>query len=261
MSTHNKQVFRQTQNGQVIEVWERDGLRWLTFGDDTIQTTIDLNNPEQLPSASCQALLSALMFIPTPHHVLLLGTGGGSIARYLYRRCPTIMGDAIEQSSSVAEVAKEYFEFPNDPEKWQLKVTDARTYISNPGHKYDLAILDISEGGNYTPHWITSQQFLSECRQNLSPGGALAINLIPEGKEAFMTALWNIRQSFDRKTICLSVPDHKNIVVIAFHGIPEFHVIDALEQRTTELKMRWNLEYDEFLERMIRENPAGSGIF
>ncbi|MFC1685301.1 hypothetical protein ACFL0R_07535 [Pseudomonadota bacterium] len=261
MSTHKKQVFRQQHNKQTIEVWEENGLRWLAFGDKTVQTTIDLSDPGRLASASCQALLSALLFIPTPRRVLLLGTGGGSIARYLYHHCPTILGDAIEQSQTVAEVAKQFFEFPDDPEKWQLRIADAKEYIGNAERTYDLSILDISAGGSHTPAWITKPQFLSECRQCLSPGGALAINLIPEDEKSFITALWNIRQAFDQKTVCLSVPDHKNIVVIAFHGLPEFHTIDTLKQRTTELTMQWNLTFDAFLGRMAQENPAGSGIF
>jgi hypothetical protein len=33
-----------------------------------------------------QAILAGLMFLPTPQHVRLLGTGGGAIARYFFNR-------------------------------------------------------------------------------------------------------------------------------------------------------------------------------
>jgi spermidine synthase len=260
MDIHSKCIHRQTQCKQTLEVWEDEKTRWLTFGTSTIQSTIDINDPGQLPSPSCQAMLSALLFIPEPRRVLLLGTGGGSIARYLAHRCPQIQGDAVEISPLVAEITRRFFEFPTPDQGWQLTINDARHFVKQLNHSYDLMVLDISEKDD-PPNWITEPEFLKDCQSRLSRRGALAINLIPKNANSFTQALWNIRQIFNRRAVCLSVPDHRNIVVIAFHGMPEFHNTTALKQRIAELTQKWDLTFQEFLDRMIQENPEGSGIF
>ena len=69
------------------------------------------------------------------------------------------------------------------------------------------------------------------------------------------------RQAFDQRTVCLDVPEHKNILVFAFNGSPKFVDATILDKRAPRLKQKWGLEFDEFLDRMKKANPAGSGIF
>jgi hypothetical protein len=61
--------------------------------------------------------------------------------------------------------------------------------------------------------------------------------------------------------VCLSVPEHKNILVFAFNGLPQYSNISILDQRVPTLIQQWELEFDQFLMRMKEVNPRGSGVF
>jgi len=260
---HEKNTGKQT-----LQVYQQGNLRWLDFGDGAIQTLIDLEDASRLPSPVSRAMLAALLFIDEPEKVLLLGTGGGAIGRYFHNRCPTIMGDAVECSQAVADIAQGFFEFPDKSSGWRLIIADARDYIQAVDQQYNLIVLDIAEG-LLTPPWVTTPDFLHQCRSHLTSGGVLVINMMPDNAGDFAQGLWNIRQIFDQRTVCLSVPEHNNILVFAFNGEPRYGDIHELQQHISTLDppldqasdQHWRLEFDDFLTRMQQENPIGSGIF
>ena len=261
METDTVLLHHQKDRGLNIDVFEKDNLRWLTFGDDCIQTVINLNDPDSLHSPVYRAMLAVLLFIPTPECVLLLGTGGGALARYFHHRQNAIHGEAVEISSVIVDIARQYFEFPTPDQGWQTVVSDAQEYIYRSRQHYDLIFLDIADRGS-SPAWMYEPDFLEHCRERLvQDDGVLILNIIPESTEKITSALWNIRQVFDLTTVCLSVPEHKNILVFAFNGIPQYCRISTLDQRIPTLKEQWGLEFDQFLTRMKEINPRGSGVF
>jgi spermidine synthase len=261
METDPVLIHHQTDLGLNIDVFEKDNLRWLSFGDEGIQSIIDLDDPGSLHSPVYRAMLAVLLFIPTPERVLLLGTGGGVLARYFHHRQTAIHGIAVEISSAIVDIARQFFEFPTLDQGWQTVISDAQDYICQSKQHYDLIVLDIADHGS-SPAWMFEPGFLEHCRKRLEEdGGVLVLNIIPENVEQITQALWNIRQAFDQTTVCISVPEHKNILVFAFNGIPQYCNRSTLDQRVPTLKKQWGLEFDQFLMRMKAINPRGSGIF
>lgn len=243
-----------------LDVFEKGNLRWLSFGDNCIQSIIDLEDPGSLHSPVYRAMLAVLFFTPTPERVLLLGTGGGVLARYFHHRQTAIQGDAVEISGVIADIASQFFEFPGQEQGWRTVISDAQEYICQSKQYYDLIFLDIAEKG-LSPTWMFEPDFLEHCRKRLGDDGALVLNIIPKDAGFFSKALWNIRQAFDLYTVCLSVPEHTNVLVFAFNGIPQYSKISMLGQRVPELIQKWGLEFDQFLTRMKEINPRGSGVF
>ena len=253
MTTKSTQIHTQQDGELCITVHDEGTKRWLDFGDGGIQSIIDRDQPQRLVSPLNQAMLAALLFTPAPAQLLLLGVGGGAIARYLSHRQSGCRGDAVELSPAIAEIAQQFFEFPEH--NWTLHLTDARDFAAEnnvPRQHYDYIVLDIAEQ-QHTPHWLTEASFLANCRRRLSKQGVLSINLLPKDAADFMQQLAVIRQVFDGRTLCLSVPEHRNILVFAFAQPPEFSDITQLQRRMDELTQRWELPFSDFLERMIQE--------
>ncbi|WP_177419663.1 hypothetical protein [endosymbiont of Lamellibrachia barhami] len=243
-----------------MSVWQQERLRWLDFGDGAVQSIIDIDHPDQLISPVYHAMLAPMLFVPIPKRILLLGVGGGALARYFNYRFPAVQGEAVEILSPMAEIARRYFDFPAEENGWRLIVEDARQYVSVPSEKYDLIIVDIAHQQK-TPDWITAPKFLQDCRRTLTDCGVLVLNLLMQDAESFGQSLWNLRRCYDKRVVCLSVPEYKNIELFAFHGSVPQQLSGELESRASEMAKRWGIAFLPLAERMRQENPVGSGVF
>lgn len=250
-------LLHQTTADGWLEVWQDGDRRSLWFDDDVLQSEIYLSSPARLPNAANRAMLAHLMFGQEPSQILLAGCGGGGIARWFAAHAPQVRGVAVERSARVAQIAREYFHFPSSEQNWELMLGDVRDWLFEQGPSRDFILVDIAEQG-YNPVWVSEPGFLRQCRRTLTEHGVLTVNLLPRGAEDFALQLYNIREVFERHTLCLSVPDHDNVLVLAFRSPPD---LDTLRSRLADRQIRWGLEFDRMLVRMRRENPAGSGIF
>ncbi len=254
MSVRSEQLFKKITTDGLIEVLDTRPLRYL-YLDGIEQTRINLDHPELLASVVHRYFLACLLFIETPQTVLLGGLGGGALARYLHNRQPEMLGDAVEINKTIATLAKEYFDFPE--QHWHLAVEDIRQW-----HKryYDLMIVDIAED-EITPDWLSSEQILSQLQAQLSARGVLVFNLLVNDAVSFTRTLANIRKVFRRQTLCLSVPEHKNIIVFAFNKLPKNSSICELTMRTENLTRLWGLEFPAFIKQLQKDNPENNGFF
>lgn len=243
-------------DGSIIRIWQQGDLRYLDFDDGLLQSAIDLQRPDYLPLPLNRAMLAGVIFSPSIKRVLLAGTGGGATARFLAQQLPRIQGEAVEISAEVADIARQYFDFPAS---WPIHIASIQHYLAQPHTHIDLILLDIAVTQK-TPDWLLNAEFLQQCRNNLTANGHLAINLLVDDAEGFLDALRTIRQVFDRRTVCLSLENHRNIVVFAFNAMPAF-LPPLSTERLRSLEKDRSMELIAFYQRMQKENPAGSGIF
>lgn len=257
MKKHAMQRLLQlTSKGQMLRVWQQDQLRVLDFDDGLTQSAIELDKPQQLPLILNRAMLAGSLFSPTIESVLLAGTGGGATARFLADKFPEIRGEAVEFNPAIAAIAKLYFAFPA---QWSLQIKTIQSYVLHSDKQFDLIVLDIAEHQR-TPDWLLSASFLQQCRKSLSEKGHLALNLLVEDASSFLAALSVIRGVFDRQTVCLSLPQHRNIVVLAFNQPPAF-MPPLPNAHIQQLSQYWSLEFPLFYQQMQQDNPLGSGLF
>ncbi len=252
-----KLLYSTTEEGCPIKVWQQDNLRWLEFGDELIQTEIDLDRADYLPESFSRAMLAGVLFTKMPKRVLLAGTGGGSTARYFASRFPDVQGDAVELSGAIIDLAKDYFDCPYTG-NWSLIQADIREYVKQCPYRYDLIVMDIAIE-QHTPLWLVEQTFLQHCRALLTQQGHIAINLIVKDAQDFLNTLAMVRQVFDKQTICLSLTEHKNILVYAYNQ--RCHLTQQqISQSLPDLQQIWQVEFNDFFQQMLKDNPAGSGI-
>ncbi len=247
-------IYREENDDIHLEIWDEGDLRSLWFDDVILQTQIHLYDPAVLPNPVNRAMLAHLMFEPPLGRVMLAGCGGGAIARWLHARAPDVAGDAVELSDTVARLAHEYFDFPPaQHSKWQLLIGDVREHLVHSDARYDFILVDLEEN-QASPAWLTSPEFLTGCRDHLSPKGALTLNLIVDDTGAASEALFAIRRVFSAGTLLLDDPDHENLLVIAFAAdTPPVPDVDRLVQ----LGLRWGINFQVLAERIRRPEAAG----
>jgi predicted membrane-bound spermidine synthase len=108
--------------------------------------------------------------IPENSKILLLGLGGGSVAKRLTEKGFQV--DVCELDTRIAKVARNYFYLSN---KINITVDDARHYIKTCNKKYDLIIFDTFKGED-PPNHVFTEESLNETKKILNPNGAVFVN-------------------------------------------------------------------------------------
>jgi spermidine synthase len=149
---------------------ERRGLR-LMLSDASVISAVDVKLDRSV--LGYQQVLGLLpLFRPQASQALLIGLGGGHVARDL--KSKGIVTDTIEIDPAVADAARAFFHF--EP-TGRFLVGDARYEIKHLDRRYDLIIHDCFTGGTEPTHLLT-REMLSELRGLLNEGGLLALNYV-----------------------------------------------------------------------------------
>lgn len=157
-----------------ISVADMNGSRYMLI-DGAIHTEINRDSHEPR-SAYVDVIDLASNFFSKPGKMLLIGLGGGSIARRYYSRGWEV--DAVEIDPKVVEVAKEYFGFADSMATvYQM---DGRRFLREYEKKYDLIVLD-AFGSSYIPFHLVTREAFDLISSRLNSEGILAANVITRG--------------------------------------------------------------------------------
>ncbi|MCP9448374.1 MAG: fused MFS/spermidine synthase [Nitrospira sp.] len=134
------------------------------------------------------------IFRPNAKQALLIGLGGGHVARDL--KSQGLDTDTIEIDPAVAEAAQRFFSFKPTG---RFLVGDARYEIKQLDQHYDLIIHDCFTGGTEPIHLLT-QEMLRDLRGLLTAEGLLALNYVGfrtgDGSEAVVAVYRTLKSLF-----------------------------------------------------------------
>ena len=136
----------------------------------------------QLIACCCDAWLQQRTDVSGGKRALLLGTGGGVVARTLLTLNPSLSVHCVELEPEVLEVAVKYFGMVVDNQRCTVSVGDAAAFIQQAatdssvhGQPQDVIIVDCfcADGLAATVKDGTLLQHLDAC---LAPGGLCVVN-------------------------------------------------------------------------------------
>ncbi|NNF08445.1 MAG: fused MFS/spermidine synthase [Candidatus Eisenbacteria bacterium] len=110
-------------------------------------------------------------FFDGPGDMLLLGLGGGSVAKSYYKSGWEV--DVVEIDAAITRIAKKYFGL--EDKEATVYHEDARQYLVTHEKQYDLIIMD-AFGSSSIPFHIVTKEAFALVKSRLKPGGVLAIN-------------------------------------------------------------------------------------
>ena len=164
---------------QQVRVRDDDLFRYLIL-DRTFHAVMWKGDPVGLYLPYSQLMMAALAITAEPKRALILGHGGGSLAKWLANRWPELQIDAVEVDPAVVYAAEHYFEYML-PKGHQVHVKDARLFLRSSAEQYDIIWLDVF-ARHLIPFHLTTQEFFMEVRAHLHPDGVLAVNLASSGE-------------------------------------------------------------------------------
>jgi spermidine synthase len=236
-----------------VEVSEEGGFRSLHLGGDAVQSAMKLSDPSALALDYTRAMMGGLLFVPAPRDILMIGLGGGSIARFVHERLPDTRMTAVELNAQVVAAARGMFGLPADDERLAVVVADGADYVPAHPRCCDLLLLDAFEDGVSVAALATAD-FYAACREALRPGGALVVNFIAEERH-FAKYLARIASTFGGRVLCLPAENRVNVIVMGLAGPRSRYAIDALKREARALKRRLGLPFDTFVRDLVAFNP------
>ncbi len=232
---------------------ERHGVRSLHIGSDTVQSSMRLSKPYDLELSYTRSMMGYLLFVPTPARALMIGLGGGSLAKFVHRRSPRTRLTVIEVSPQVVAIARQYFHVPEDvPPRFQVIVADGSEYIARDGVNADVIFLDGYDADSHAEE-LADRSFYCACHARLAPGGILVVNLWG-GDRLFAILQKRIQSAFPDGTLSLPAERPGNVIVFGFRDRPKPFEWAALEARAKTLEDEFGLEFGRFVENLGKMN-------
>jgi spermidine synthase len=247
-------IHRAVDREVSVEVSEKDGIRSLHLGSDTVQSSMKLADPNELVLSYTRAMMAFLLFMPQPQRVLMIGLGGGSLAKFIYHHMPSVKTTVVESQPKVIAAARRYFHVPADDERLQVELAEGSRWVATHPRSCDVLMVDGYDGHEQVPE-LASEDFYAEARAALSEGGILVVNLWNSDRR-FDVYLQRIERVFDA-VACVPAEKRGNVAVLAFARSPGQPRWDDLRAEAYPLQTRYGLEFLKFVEG-LRELNAGS---
>ena len=245
-------VRKPADDAETVYVSERFGVRSLHIGSDTIQSSMRLAKPVDLELSYTRSMMAFLLFVPRPDDVLMIGLGGGSLAKFIYHQLTATRTEVVEVNPKVVSIARQYFHVPVDDARLKVHIDDGAEYVRRQDVSANVIVVDGYEADAHVEE-LASRAFYTACRQRLRPGGIMVVNLWG-GDKLFKTLLQRIEDAFPEGTLCLPAERPGNVIVFGFERSPGIFTWHELALRAGALQVQYGLEYPRFVTSLRKMN-------
>jgi spermidine synthase len=169
-------VYAKDSQYHRILVTEDGANRYLRF-DNSYQSGMKIDDPYTTVFGYEDAMHVGLAYRPSTKRVLVVGLGGGSIPKRIWRDFPGITVDTVEIDKEVVNVARRFFALPDDP-RLRTHVDDGRQWLlKNDEERFDIIFIDAFYSDSIPAH-LATQEFLALAKSRLKLGGLIVTNVI-----------------------------------------------------------------------------------
>lgn len=234
-------------------ILDHGSLRYLHFGFDRVESLMHRDDPDALCLSYTRKMMAFLLFNSQPHRILLLGLGGGSLAKFCYRRLRRSKITVLEIDPNVMALREEFC-VPSDDERCRVLQGDGVRYLAGQGPRKDVILVDAYDRHGVAPELATAR-FYHEVKRRLSLRGVLVVNVFGDADQRIAHASI-VHGVFGRRMILLPVRNYDNLIILAFRTDATVRNWERLEHRASALKGHYGLDFPLYLRKMIRSFTA-----
>jgi spermidine synthase len=228
-------------------------LRFLHFDLENVQSVMRQDDPDALCLAYTRKMMTFLLFNPDPRRILLVGLGGGSLAKFCYRHLPSARITVLEIDRHVLALRDE-FRVPPDDERFHVLHGDGVCYVAHRTTREDVILVDACDRRGLACE-LSEPGLYSSLRRRLAVGGVLVMNICGDSFE-IADHICRIRGVFGKRVIALPVKEDGNLIVLAFRSrLPQWDGAQ-LDHFACELKQRFGLAFPRSVRRMANRIGA-----
>lgn len=253
-----KKIFRSVMASNSVEISEMDGVRSMYIDTNTIQSSMKVKAPYDLVLAYSRGMMGCLLFKETIQQTLMIGLGGGSLVKYIWKYCPDIKQTVVEINPQVINISRTLFDVPDNDEHLNVIEGDGIAYLQALSNTPQAALpevlmIDAFDGVGIPPDFCT-QRFFDDCAQALRHDGLFVINLW--GSDKKFDIYWErIANSFNDQVLKLPTGKPGNIIVFGFKGAHQPLTLAKLMARAKTLESHSQIDFLAYVETLFDRNP------
>ena len=233
---------------------ENSTTRGLLFDLDYIQSSMQFNAPDALDLIYSHYMMAFMLFHTQAKRILLLGLGGGSLAKFCYRHLPQTDLTAIEFSPDVIAF-REAFHLPPDNHRFRIIEADAGQYVAENNPPFDIILMDAFDGRGVAQS-VSQAGFYQLAKKRLASKGMLVANISGESPER-RAHLGMVRESFGDNLLVANVDEGCNHVVFAFRNQQFEPRWKWIASQALAMKSRFGLDFPKIATELRRNQNRG----
>jgi spermidine synthase len=214
---------------------------------DSVQSSMSLDDPNALIAPYTRKMMAFLLFIPAPRHVLMIGLGGGSLAKFCYQHLPRTRISVVEINPDVIAL-REAFAIPDDDQRFEIINDDGAMFLAKGRARPDIILIDAFDSMGVAPSLLSSD-FYRRASQCMTPEGVLVMNLAGD-KARYALHIKRLRAAFPASIRLVPVDGDDNVLVFACRGRQVAELPDFLSNRAHHLERGLGLQFCRYLERL-----------
>ena len=233
-----------------LTVSEERGVRYLHVGGEAIQSAMRLGEPYALALDYTRCMMAFLLFHPEPRQALMVGLGGGSLAKFFFKHFRKAAIRVVELDPRVLSVARQQFHVPPDDERFQVEIGDG-VHALYP-ECCDTLIVDAFQDELHVPQ-LASSEFYDGAFLALTEPGALVVNFMNDDPK-FDATLQRLERAFGGAVIVMPALYDPNIIAFALKGVARSIEWARLRDRAGQLESNLGLPFTRYLSRLRAMN-------
>jgi spermidine synthase len=230
-----------------IAVSEARGVRTLHVGGEAIQSSMRLEDPYALALDYTRCMMGFLLFHPEPRSALMIGLGGGSLAKFFLRNFKKTKLRVVELDARIVAAARDHFALPAD---FEVEIGDGAEALTP--ECCDVLVVDAFEDELHVPR-LASGEFYDGAFLALTEPGALVVNFMNDDPKLDLT-LQRLERAFGGAVVCMPALYDPNILAFAFKGVAQRISWEELRVRAQQLEARLHLPFPRYVSRLRAMN-------
>jgi spermidine synthase len=191
------------------------GTKALHFTEWEVQSRMILRQPNLLCLEYTRRMMGFMLFNSRPRSILMIGLGGGSLAKFCHRYLPDTSVTVVERNPHVIALRDEFY-VPKDDRRFKIIEADGAHFVRDASSLFDIVLLDGFDAVGQ-PEQLSSQRFYDNCWARMSLDGILVSNLHAANPGRGMVVS-RLRNSFGHDPLEVGTWGEGNIIAFVGKG-------------------------------------------
>ena len=246
------------KNPPAIAVSDERGVRSLHVGGEAIQSSMRLGDPFALALDYTRCMMAFLLFHSEPRRALMIGLGGGSLAKFFFKHLRRTKVRVVELDPRIVATARAHFALPADDARLAVEIGDGAEALAP--ECCDVLVVDAYHDEAHVPE-LASVEFYDAAFLALEPRGVLVVNFMDDDPR-FGQYRQRLESAFGGAVIAMRALYDPNIVAFGLKGLPARLEWDELRRRAARLESRLELPFSRYVRRLRSMNRCdGASLF